>query len=104
MAGQAGNPSTEMFDVSELKAIEEAGPDPNNIVDVGEAFRLEARIVGSGQVWNNLKNHGVGKRIPQSREHLKHIVLCHLRSLQRMPDIIRGFFRQRDVCYAADAY
>jgi transposase len=54
-------------------------------------------------VWNNLKNHGVGKRIPQSREHLKHIVLCHLRSLQRMPDVICGFFQQRDVCYAAEA-
>jgi transposase len=55
-------------------------------------------------VWNHLKNHGVGKRIPRSRDELKDIVTRHLRSLQRLPDIVRGFFRQRDVRYAADAY
>jgi len=54
-------------------------------------------------VWNHLKNHGVGKRVPTSRDELKQIVSSHLRSLQRLPHIIRGFFRQKDVCYAADA-
>lgn len=54
-------------------------------------------------VWNHLKNHGVGKRIPRSRDELKDIVTRHLRSLQKLPDIVRGFFRQPDVRYAADA-
>lgn len=54
-------------------------------------------------VWNHLKNHGVGKRIPRSRDELKSIVIAHLRSLQRLPETIRGFFRQSDVCYAAES-
>lgn len=53
-------------------------------------------------VWNHLKNHAVGKRIPESRDHLKQIVLGHLRSLQKMPSLIRGFFRQSEVRYAAE--
>jgi transposase len=53
-------------------------------------------------VWNHLKNHGVGKRVPESRDHLKQIVLGHLRSLQKMPSLVRGFFRQREVRYAAE--
>ncbi len=54
-------------------------------------------------VWNHLKNHGVGKRIPRSRDELKEIVTRHLWSLQKLPDIVRGFFRQQDVRYAVDA-
>lgn len=54
-------------------------------------------------VWNHLKNHGVGKRIVHSRDDLKASVIGHLRSLQAMPEKIRGFFRQPDVRYAADA-
>ena len=55
-------------------------------------------------VWNNLKNHGVGKRMIRSRDELKSVVINHLRSLQRMPEKLRSFFQQPDVCYAADAY
>lgn len=52
-------------------------------------------------VWNHLKNHGVGKRTIRGRHHLKRTVLGHLRSLQQMPDIVRGFFREPYVRYAA---
>lgn len=52
-------------------------------------------------VWNHLKNHGVGKRAIQNRSHLKRIVLGHLRSLQRTPGRIRGFFHDPHLHYVA---
>ncbi|MCX6972185.1 MAG: IS630 family transposase [Verrucomicrobia bacterium] len=52
-------------------------------------------------VWNDLKNHGVGKRIVHSIEHLENIVASHLRSLQRMPAKIRSFFCAKHTAYAA---
>jgi transposase len=52
-------------------------------------------------VWNTLKNHGVGRRVITSRQQLRQIVLGYLRSLQRTPDMIRRFFREPHVCYAA---
>ena len=52
-------------------------------------------------VWNHLKNHGAGKRTIRGRHHLERTVLSHLRSLQRMPDIVRGFFREPHVRHAA---
>jgi len=53
-------------------------------------------------VWNHLKSHGVGKRVVRSRDELKRMAIAHLRSLQRMPERVRGFFRQREVRYAAE--
>ncbi len=50
-------------------------------------------------VWNHLKNHGVGKRAIRSREQFREIVLGHMRSLQRLPDVIRGFFRDPHLRY-----
>jgi transposase len=50
-------------------------------------------------VWNHLKNHGVGKRIVRSREELKRVVIGHLRFLQKMPDLVQSFFRERHVRY-----
>ncbi len=50
-------------------------------------------------VWNHLKNHGVGKRAIRSREQFRGIVLSHMRSLQRLPDLIRGFFRDPHLRY-----
>lgn len=53
-------------------------------------------------VWNNLKNHGIGKRVIRSRDHLKQAVLSHLRALQRMPALIRSLFREPNVRYVVD--
>ena len=50
-------------------------------------------------VWNHLKNHGVGKRAIRSREQFRKVVLSHMRSLQRLPDLIRGFFRDPHLRY-----
>jgi transposase len=51
-------------------------------------------------VWNNLKNHGLGKRIYSSKEEMKKIAISHMRKLQKMPEVIRGFFRKPSTIYA----
>jgi transposase len=52
-------------------------------------------------VWNHLKNHGIGKRIVHSREHLRELAVAHLRRLSRMPERIRSFFQHPSLRYAA---
>lgn len=52
-------------------------------------------------VWNHLKNHGVGRRSLTGPDHLKQVVLAHLRALQQRPDTIRGFFHEPHTRYAA---
>ncbi len=52
-------------------------------------------------VWNNLKNHGVGRRSLTGPDHLKQVVLNHLRALQRSPSKVRGFFQEPHTKYAA---
>lgn len=51
-------------------------------------------------VWNSLKNQGVGRRSIKGPDHLKSIVLKHLRSLQRNTKKIRSFFLESHVRYA----
>lgn len=50
-------------------------------------------------VWNHLKNHGIGKQLVVSRDHLRELVLHHLRRLSRMPDRVRAFFEHPDLRY-----
>lgn len=52
-------------------------------------------------VWNDLKNHGVGKRIIHSLDHLEETVANHLRRLQKLPSKIRAFFQAPHTVYAA---
>lgn len=52
-------------------------------------------------VWNNLKNQGVGRRSITGPDHLRRVVIGHLRSLQKSPETIRGFFREAHTRYAA---
>jgi len=51
-------------------------------------------------VWNHLKTHGIGNKILRSREELIEAVYRQMRSLQKMPHVIRRFFRERHVRYA----
>jgi len=51
-------------------------------------------------VWNHLKNHHIGRKSIKGPDHLKKMVLSCLRSLQRMPHKIRGFFLEPKVQYA----
>ncbi len=53
------------------------------------------------QVWNHLKNHRVGKQSIAGPDHLKHMVLSNLRSMQKLPSLIRSFFGMPETIYAA---
>jgi len=53
------------------------------------------------QVWNHLKNHGVGNQPIAGPDHLKHLVLSHLRKLQKLPSLVSSFFRLPETTYAA---
>jgi transposase len=52
-------------------------------------------------VWNHIKNHKLGRTAVKGPDDLKEKVTSFLRSLQRMPEKIRGFFREPNVRYAA---
>ena len=50
-------------------------------------------------VWNNLKNHRIGRKMIAGPNDLKHKIISSLRSLQKMPQKIIGFFREKHVRY-----
>ena len=53
------------------------------------------------QVWNHLKNHGVGKKPITGPHHLKQLILSYLRKLQKLPSLVRSFFGMPETVYAA---
>ena len=53
------------------------------------------------QVWNHLKHHGVGKQPIAGPDHLKRLVLSHLRKVQKLPSLVRSFFGMPETAYAA---
>jgi transposase len=54
------------------------------------------------QVWNHVKNHGVGRMFVHGKEHLKMLVQRKRRSLQNSPALIQSFFCLSDTLYAAE--
>lgn len=54
------------------------------------------------QVWNQLKNHRLGKMVIKSLDDMAEKVGSAMRSIQHSPTLIMSFFRHRDCCYAAD--
>jgi len=52
------------------------------------------------QVWNYVKRHGVGKAVLRSGKELPRFVLSRLRSLQKLPWMVRMFFLKPDTQYA----
>jgi transposase len=52
-------------------------------------------------VWNHLKNHGVGRKVIESKSQLKKEVLSHMRKIQRAASLIRSFFYADTTRYAA---
>lgn len=54
------------------------------------------------QVWNQLKNHRIGKMFIKSLDDMVEKVGSALRSIQRSPALIRSFFQHRECRYAAD--
>lgn len=53
------------------------------------------------QVWNHLKNHGIGKQLIAGPDHLKRMVLSRLRRIQKLPSLVRSFFNMPETTYAA---
>lgn len=51
------------------------------------------------QVWNNVKNHGVGRKKVFGPDQLKKMVIGHLRRLQKLPVTVIGFFRHPECAY-----
>lgn len=52
-------------------------------------------------VWNDLKNQAVGRHSIKGPDHLKRIVIGHMRGLQKDRPKIRSFFQAPDTRYAA---
>jgi transposase len=52
------------------------------------------------QVWNHLKNQGVGKQPITGPDQLKKLILSHLRKIQKLPALVRSFFMTPDTVYA----
>lgn len=54
------------------------------------------------QVWNQLKNHRIGKMFIKSLDDMAEKIHSALRSIQRSPALIRSFFQHRECRYAAE--
>ena len=52
-------------------------------------------------VWNDLKNHGTGRRLITSPEQLRKTIVAHMRQLQKLPALVRSFFHAPTTCYAS---
>ena len=52
-------------------------------------------------VWNDLKNNGIGRQALTGPDQMKSEVLSHLRTLQKLPVLIRSFFQAPSTAYAA---
>jgi transposase len=52
-------------------------------------------------VWNNLKNHGTGRKAITGPDQLKKLVVGHLRSMQKNAELIRSFYQMPSTRYAA---
>jgi transposase len=51
------------------------------------------------QAWNNVKGHGIGRRIVFGPDQLKSVVLSQLRKLQKLPATVKSFFRHPECAY-----
>lgn len=53
-------------------------------------------------VWNNVKNDRVGRAVIMSKDDLKARAVGALRRLQKLPGVVRGFFRDPHLSYILD--
>lgn len=53
-------------------------------------------------VWAHVKHHKIGRTTLKGPDDLKHKVIGFLRSLQKLPKLVRNFFQAPTVQYAAD--
>jgi len=52
-------------------------------------------------VWKNVKHDGVAPAAPKGPEQMKAVLTARLRRLQRLPQIVRGFFGDPELAYIA---
>ena len=52
-------------------------------------------------VWNNLKNHVIGRQVIETKPQMKKAVLSRMRSIQKSPSLICSFFQTQTTRYAA---
>src|SRR3954453_18279803 len=50
-------------------------------------------------VWKNVKHDGVAPAAPHGPDQMKAVVTARLRRLQRLPQIVRGFFGDPELAY-----
>jgi len=50
-------------------------------------------------VWQNVKNSRIGRAVVQSKDDLKATAISALRRLQKLPETVRGFFRDPKLAY-----
>ena len=50
-------------------------------------------------VWNNVKNDRIGRSVVMSKDDLKACAVSALRRLQKLPALVRGFFRDPKLAY-----
>src|SRR3954447_6636740 len=65
-------------------------------------FRLPAyspQLNPDEWVWKNVKHDGVAPAAPKGPEQMKAVVTARLRRLQRLPQIVRGFFGDPELAY-----
>ncbi len=53
------------------------------------------------QVWNHVKNHGIGRMLIKGLSDLKERVAGRLESLRSTPEIVRNFFLHPDIRYCS---
>ena len=51
-------------------------------------------------VWNDLKTHGTGRRLITPPAQLRQMIISHMRQLQKLPALVRSFFRAQTTRYA----
>ncbi|MBB6173412.1 transposase [Nocardiopsis mwathae] len=54
-------------------------------------------------VWKNIKNDNVGRAAVRTRDEMKKRIDQAVERLQSTPEIVRGFFRDVDLAYIANA-
>jgi transposase len=77
------------------------------VTSTGGALRLYRLPAYSPQlnpdewVWKNTKHDGVAPAAPNGPDELKSVMTARLRRLQRLPQIVRGFFGDPELAYIA---
>ena len=75
------------------------------VASTGGALRLYRLPAYSPQlnpdewVWKNVKHDGVAPAAPHGPEQMKAVVTARLRRLQRLPQIVQGFFGDPELAY-----